>query len=250
MAEPCHASGVTGESHSGDDPHRRLGERVWLAERVREPADIGVIWDMDGTLVASSTVVPDAFIETVTRLGATPPDRDGVVALYDLGDPRMMLGRMLGREGTEDDADLYHRVLGGMIDQVHVHAGVEDVLSELGRRGVPQAVFTGNSHQAAAILLEGTGLRAYFDVVVGGNEVARPKPAPDGVLRAAEELGLAPERCLYVGDSPLDVGAGESAGAVPVHAGWGHLYDEALGHATAYTPVDVLGFVDRLGSGS
>jgi HAD superfamily hydrolase (TIGR01509 family) len=201
---------------------------------------------MDGTLVGSATVVPDAFIEVVTRLGSTPPDRDGVVALYDLGDPRMMLGSMLDREGTEQDADLYHEVLRGMTDEVRVHDGISDVLDELRRRGVPLAVFTGNSHQAAAILLEGTGLRDYFDVVVGGNEVARPKPAPDGVLRAAEDLGLVPERCLYVGDSPLDVGAAEAAGAVPVHAGWGHLYDDALGHATAYSPADVLVFLDRL----
>ena len=86
---------------------------VWLGVPVLEPADVGVIWDMDGTLVASATVVPDAFIETVTRLGATPPDRDGVVALYDVGDPRAMLGRMLEREGTVDDADLYHEVLRG-----------------------------------------------------------------------------------------------------------------------------------------
>ena len=64
---------------------------------MHEPADIGVIWDMDGTLVASATVVPDAFIETVTRLGGSPPDRDGVVALYDLGDPQVMLGRELHR---------------------------------------------------------------------------------------------------------------------------------------------------------
>jgi HAD superfamily hydrolase (TIGR01509 family) len=201
---------------------------------------------MDGTLVGSATVVPDAFIEVVTRLGSTPPDRDGVVALYDLGDPRMMLGSMLDREGTEQDADLYHEVLRGMTDEVRVHDGISDVLDELRRRGVPLAVFTGNSHQAAAILLEGTGLRDYFDVVVGGNEVARPKPAPDGVLRAAEDLGLVPERCLYVGDSPLDVGAAEAAGAVPVHAGWGHLYDDALGHATASSPADVLVFLDRL----
>ncbi len=214
---------------------------------MREPADIGVIWDMDGTLVDSATVVPDAFIETVTRLGATPPDRHGVVALYDLGDPRIMLGRMLDRDGTDADAELYHDVLATMIDQVRVHDGVEDVLDELDRRGVPQAVFTGNSHQAAAILLEGTGLRPHFDVVVGGNEVAHPKPAPDGVLKAARELGLEPHRCFYVGDSPLDVGAAEAAGAVPVHAGWGHLYDDALGHATAEAPGDVLGFLDRPG---
>ena len=213
---------------------------------MHEPADVGVIWDMDGTLVASATVVPDAFIETVTRLGGTPPDRDGVVALYDLGDPRVMLGRMLGRPGTEGDADLYHEVLGAMTDRVRVHHGIVEVLAELHRRGLRQAVFTGNSHQAAAHLLVGTGLRAYFDVVVGGNQVARPKPAPDGVRAAAAALGIDPARCLYVGDSPLDVGAAEAAGAVPVHAGWGHLYDDAHGHPTAATPADVLGFVDLL----
>ncbi len=194
---------------------------------------------MDGTLVASSTVVPDAFIETVTRLGARPPDRDGVVALYDLGNPRTMLGHMLDRAGTEADADLYHQVLGEMADQVEVHDGVREVLAALRDRGVPQAVFTGNSHQAAAILLEHTGLRPYFDAVVGGNQVEHPKPAPDGVLAAAQALGLEPARCLYVGDSPLDVGAADAAGAVAVHAGWGHLYDEALGHTTAATPADV-----------
>ncbi|MET1038305.1 MAG: HAD family hydrolase, partial [Aeromicrobium sp.] len=103
---------------------------------------------MDGTLVASSTVVPDAFIETVTRLGGTPPDRAGVVALYDLGNPQTKLGRMLDRAGTEADADLYHQVLGEMTDQVQVHDGIREVLGELRGRGVPQAVFTGTSHQA------------------------------------------------------------------------------------------------------
>jgi HAD superfamily hydrolase (TIGR01509 family) len=219
---------------------------VWLAGRVHPLADLGVIWDMDGTLVASTAVVPDAFIETVVRLGGTPPDRAGVVALYDLGDPRVMLGRMLDREGTGQDADLYHQVLRGMTDLVRVHDGITEVLAELRGRGVPLAVFTGNSQQAAAYLLEGTGLRSYFDVVLGGDQVARPKPAPDGVRAAAQALGLDPGRCLYVGDSPLDVGAAEAAGAHPVHAGWGHLYDDAHGHPTAQTPGDVLEFVERL----
>ena len=216
---------------------------IWLGVPVLEPEEVGVIWDMDGTLVASATVVPDAFIETVLRLGATPPDRAGVVALYDVGDPRAMLGRMLEREGTVADADLYHAVLRGMTDRVRVHDGIGEVLAELRGRGVPQAVFTGNSHQAAAILLEGTGLRTRFEAVVGGNEVQRPKPAPDGVLAAAQALRLDPGRCLYVGDSPLDVAAAEAAGAIPVQAGWGHLYDGALGHPTADTPADVLGFL-------
>ncbi|MCW2808705.1 MAG: Phosphoglycolate phosphatase, partial [Marmoricola sp.] len=64
---------------------------------MRTPPRSAVIWDMDGTLVETATVVPDAFIETVRRLGGEPPDRDGVVALYAVGTPHVMLGRMLAR---------------------------------------------------------------------------------------------------------------------------------------------------------
>ena len=199
-----------------------------------------VIWDMDGTLVDSATVVPDAFIETVRRLGGPEMTREQVVAHYDAGAPQQMLGIMLGRQGEAEDGALYHQVLGELSDQVRVHDGIVDVLAELGGRGVPLAVFTGNSAEAAAILLAATGLRDHFAVVVGGNQVERPKPAPDGVLLAAAKLGVEASDCVYVGDSPLDVGAARDAGARPVAAGWGHLY--AVEHAvtTAATPAEVL----------
>lgn len=206
----------------------------------KPPVVRAVIWDMDGTLVDSATVVPDAFIETVRRLGGPEMTREQVVAHYDAGAPHEMLGIMLGRPGEVADGAVYHQVLGELSGQVQVHDGIEDVLAELGRNGVPLAVFTGNSADAAAILLAATGLRGYFDVVVGGNQVERPKPAPDGVLLAAAQLGVAASACAYVGDSPLDVGAAQDAGAVPVAAGWGHLY--AVEHAvtTAATPAEVL----------
>ena len=202
-----------------------------------------VIWDMDGTLVDSAAAVPDAFIETVQRLGGPRMTRDEVVSYYDAGAPHVMLGLMLGRTGTVEDGELYHRVLAELGHAVVVHAGVEDVLAELHGRGVPMAVFTGNSIEAARILLGATGLAAYFAHVVGGNQVENPKPAPDGVLLAAQRLGVEAAHCLYVGDSPLDVGAARDAGARPVAAGWGHLYDEEHVVATARTPADVLDLV-------
>jgi len=203
-----------------------------------------VIWDMDGTLVDSAAVVPAAFVETVRRLGGPPVTPEQVVELYRVGRPRLMLGHMLGRDGTQDDEDLYHRVLAESGDSVVVHDGVVDALVELDRRGLRLGVFTGNSRPAAETLLGATGLRAHFEVVVGGDEVDRAKPAPDGVLAAAERLGLPPASCAYVGDSPLDVTAGADAGARAVAAGWGHLYDPGLdlehAHAVAATPAEVV----------
>ena len=199
-----------------------------------------VIWDMDGTLVDSAAAVPDAFIETVRRLGGPRMTRDEVVSYYDAGAPHVMLGLMLGRTGTVADGELYHDVLAELGHAVVVHAGVEDVLAELHGRRVPMAVFTGNSIEAARILLGATGLAAYFAHVVGGNQVENPKPAPDGVLLAAQRLGVEAADCLYVGDSPLDVGAARDAGARPVAAGWGHLYAEEHAVTIARTPADVL----------
>ncbi len=199
-----------------------------------------VLWDMDGTLVDSSAIVPDAFIATVLALGGPRLTRDEVVAYYDAGAPHVMLGLMLEREPAAELGERYHDTLAEVGSGVRVHDGVVEVLAELHGRGVPMGVFTGNSARAASILLEAAGLRGWFDVVVGGDEVARPKPAPDGVLRAAEELGVDPGQCVYVGDSPLDVGAARDAGAVPLAAGWGHLFDAARAVTVLTTPAEVL----------
>ena len=56
------------------------------------------------------------------------------------------------------------------------------------------------------------GLRARFDVVVGGDEVRHAKPAPDIFLAAAERLGVDPERCLVLEDSEPGLRAACAAG--------------------------------------
>ena len=202
-----------------------------------------VLWDIDGTLVDSSAIVPDAFVETVLALGGPRLTRDEVVAHYDAGAPHVMLGLMLGREPTRELGERYHETLARVGSGVRVHDGVVEVLAELHGRGVPMGVFTGNSARAAAILLEAAGLRRWFDVVVGGDQVERPKPAPDGVLRAAQELGFDPAQCVYVGDSPLDVGAGRDAGALPLAAGWGHLFDAEQAVTVLTSPAELLDHV-------
>jgi hypothetical protein len=77
-----------------------------------------LIWDMDGTLIDSATVVPDAFIATTAALGGTSCTRDEVVALYSLGEPATMLGHLLDRPASRSDVDAYHRELASRADGV------------------------------------------------------------------------------------------------------------------------------------
>lgn len=55
------------------------------------------------------------------------------------------------------------------------------------------------------MLLRSAGLRA--DLVIGGDQIQHPKPAPDGILLAADKLGTDATQLAYVGDSPLDLQA-------------------------------------------
>lgn len=108
---------------------------------------------------------------------------------------------------------------------VPAYPGVLGTLAGLAALGQPIAVFTGASARSAAPLLRSAGIGV--DVLVGGDSVARPKPAPDGVLAIAERLGVPPHRLAYIGDSPADLGAARASGAMAVAAAWGHLFDPA-----------------------
>ena len=188
-----------------------------------------LVWDMDGTLLDSTEVVPDAFVETVRELGVDDVDREKVVAAYSLGVPEVMLRHLVGPTLEDREIDLYYdRLLEG---SVAPYDGVLETLDTLRQRGLPIVVFTGASSRAARTLLASAGIQ--FDILVGGDHVARPKPAPDGVLEAAKRLSVAPEDVVYIGDAPTDLQAALSAGARGAAATWGHLYQRDA-------PADIL----------
>ncbi|CAM5627155.1 Hydrolase OS=Streptomyces antimycoticus OX=68175 GN=SSPO_046690 PE=4 SV=1 [Streptomyces antimycoticus] len=93
-------------------------------------------------------------------------------------------------------------------------AGVSEVLEKLRADGVPYCVASSGSHERIRVALRTTGLYDLFgeDHIFSSEDVGRGKPAPDLFLHAAERMGVAPERCAVVEDSPLGVQAAVAAG--------------------------------------
>lgn len=199
-----------------------------------------VIWDMDGTLVDSTSVVPDAFIATVKQLGGPPCSRQVVVDSYALGPPQRMLPTLLERDCTTQDLTIYHSYLDQYAQRIQPYPGVKETLDMLSNT-VSLAVFTGASHRAATILLSQAGLDGYFDTIIGGDEVTNVKPAPDGILAACARISSDPAQAVYVGDSPNDMLAARNCGAFAAAASWGHLYDRSIAaDTTLRAPADLL----------
>jgi HAD superfamily hydrolase (TIGR01549 family) len=204
-----------------------------------------VIWDMDGTLFDSSSVVPGAFIAALRASGSGNVSPEQVIAAYGLGPPAVMLAHFLGRPTTDAEVDRYHRELEAAARATAVYPGIVDVLEAI-RPRVQMAVFTGASRRAAEILLAATGLSKYFAEMVGGDEVPHAKPAPDGVLEACRRLAVLPAEAAYVGDAAVDLEAARRAGVLAVGAAWGHMYSaDSVADIVARSPADVQALVTQ-----
>jgi HAD superfamily hydrolase (TIGR01509 family) len=103
------------------------------------------------------------------------------------------------------------RELYALLDtQLVPFADALEALAELRARGIPVAVASSSPRERLDRTL--THVHLSFGVSVAGDEIEHGKPAPDMFLEAARRLGVAPEHCVVVEDSPPGVQAGVAAG--------------------------------------
>ena len=96
-------------------------------------------------------------------------------------------------------------------NRVGLFPSAKMTLEQLREMKLPLAVATSSVGASARPLLDRTGIRSLFSVVITGDEVQQGKPHPDIYLRAAKNLGISPEACLVIEDSLAGIAAGRAA---------------------------------------
>ena len=96
-------------------------------------------------------------------------------------------------------------------NRVDLFPSAKTTLEQLREMKLPLAVATSSVSASARPLLDRTGIRSLFSVVITGDEVQQGKPHPDIYLRAAKKLGISPEACLVIEDSLAGIAAGKAA---------------------------------------
>jgi HAD superfamily hydrolase (TIGR01509 family) len=176
-----------------------------------------VIFDNDGVLVDSEPLSNALLAACLTELGHPTTYEDSLrdymgAAMHRVHD--LILERT-GQRLPDDFDDVFHaRVFAAFERELKPVAGVVDVLEKLTADGVPHCVASSGSHERIRVGHRTTGLDRWFDDgrIFSSQDVGRGKPAPDLFLYAAERLGVAPEKCVVVEDSPLGVQAAVAAG--------------------------------------
>ena len=180
----------------------------------------GVIFDMDGVILDTEKLYGRFWQEAAIALG------------YPMTHRQALGMRSLNRQAGQEKLESYFgpgishsqvrskriELMDAYIAQhgVELLPGVREILAFLKQRGIATAIATSSPMERVERYLRPYGVLSRFDALCSGYDVPRGKPEPDIYLKAAAMIGLPPEKCLAVEDSPAGILSASRAGCMPV----------------------------------
>ncbi len=203
-----------------------------------------MIFDFDYTLADSSRGVLECINYALEGLGLPKVAAEDAQGTIGLSLPNILV-TLVGRE-QEGRAGEFARLFVEkanevMTDQTEIFEGVPEVIRRLKAEGVTLGIVSTKFRRRIEEILGREDLREPFDVIVGGEDVSRHKPDPEGLLAAIERLGGSPSGSLYVGDSVTDAETARRAGVPFAAILNGVTPREAFKDYPAYRILDNLG---------
>jgi pyrophosphatase PpaX len=183
-------------------------------------AAAAVLFDLDGTLIDTFHLYLECYRRALEPYLGYRPALEEFAGRGPSSEKRVLVG-WIGAENAEG----CHAAMVRHYAELHgalgegPYPGVREMLAALRSAGYPLGIVTGKGRHAWKVTEDALHLGP-FQVVVTDDDVVAPKPDPEGLRRAAAELGVRAAACLYVGDSAGDLEAGRNAGMHVAAALW------------------------------
>lgn len=175
----------------------------------------GIIFDMDGTLVQTEPVHCEAWLTVLKNRGFHYEEEwfdqwigtaDRFLAQSVIDEHQLSIAPRVLQQEKEA---LFHQLV---VQKNQAFPGIEAGLQQLHGK-LPMAIATNSARLDSKFVFQSTPIDQYMDHVMTSDDVTELKPAPEMYLLAARHLGVAPQNCLVVEDSPSGAKAGRMAGA-------------------------------------
>ncbi len=186
-----------------------------------------VLFDLDGTLLDTAPDFVIALNKMLDRHKRPALTERAIRAIVTHGSAGLI---RYAFNCTEDDADfaalreefldIYYQ---NLTQKTCLFPGMETLLNSLGQRNIPWGIVTNKPRRFTQAILEGIPLQPAPQSVVCPDDVKNTKPHPEPVLLACEQLGIAPEHTIFVGDHIRDIEAGLNAGSTTIAAAYGYI---------------------------
>jgi HAD superfamily hydrolase (TIGR01509 family) len=184
------------------------------------PTPHAVIFDLDGTLVDTVETRIEGWLAVFEEVGI-PADRERLAPLIGVDGKRLAreVAALADQVLDDDRAEAIDRRAGEIYERLNQSPrplpGVRELVGTIEARNLPWSIATSSRKDQVATSVKALGLERE-PRIVDASHVQHAKPEPDLLLRAAEELGIEPQRAWYVGDSTWDMVAAVAAAMIPI----------------------------------
>lgn len=212
------------------------------------------LFDLDGTVLDTYAPILESMrYATKTVFGEALPDSKLVSMV---GQPLVTqmqafaAERGCGSEVADELTRVYREYNERDLDEKSFpFPGIPEAIASLKNAGFTVGVVTSKRAVLATKSLKAHGLFDAFACVNGAEDSTAHKPDPDPLLTAAKKLGVSPDRCVYVGDSPYDLQAAHAASMPCVGVTWGKFFGrdillEQMPSVLIASPEELVGAVE------
>lgn len=177
-----------------------------------------VLFDFDGTLIDTNELIYQSFVHTFDQYGYEFT-KDEILQFN--GPPLQDTFTNLNPQLAEEMIQTYRDHNAKHHDEyVSLFPNVRETLDTLQQHGFKLAIVSAKIRTGVEQGMEITDLTSYFDTIITIDDVTNPKPHPESVQKALENLHADPEQAIMIGDNYHDIKSGNQAGTKTAGVAW------------------------------
>jgi len=186
-----------------------------------------LLFDFDGTLLDTNELITQSFL---TVLGERFPGKYDREAVLPFNGPTLkQTFDSIDPERTDELLAAYYQVNATLHDELAVEfEGVSETLNQLKASGFKLAVVSSKRRESLEKSMKLLSAQNVFEVIVAGDDVLHPKPDPEPILLALEQLGATKDEALMIGDNYHDIVGGQNAGVRTAGVAWSEKGEQYL----------------------
>lgn len=202
-----------------------------------------IIFDLDGTLIDSSSDLAHAINYMLTSMGREEFSLDEIHQWVGNGAQTLVKRALSGSvEIAEEINEKEFKAALGIFLRFYENnltkwtvtfSRVEETLQALKDAGYKLVIVTNKPYKFVEPILDDLALKQYFEFHLGGDSLPEKKPNPAPLLHVCEQLDVTPEECVMVGDSKNDILAAKACNMDSIGVTYGYNYGE---HIKIYEP--------------
>ncbi len=205
-----------------------------------------VIFDLDGTLVNAYPAIVESFNFTMEKMRC--PKQKNIVIKRAVGwGDKNLISPFVPKDSLNKALAVYRRHhQKSLKGKTRFLPGAKNLLLNLKKKNCLLAIASNRPRKFSHIILEYLKIKRYFDCILCGDEVKKPKPHPGLLLKILKKLSVNAKDAVYVGDMTVDVVAGRRAGLATIALTTGSSTRKELSRCRPYAISRHLRAVDAI----